>query len=827
MEIVSLNGRWQVKQAAQTESEWVFAEVPGCVHTDLMAVNAIPDPFYRDNELQVMWVGETDWVYRRAFDVDESLLTQETVLLHCAGLDTLSTVWLNGVELGRTDNMFRTWEFDAKPHLRAGDNEIVVQFDSALAYGQAKLEERYIHSWSTDDHKLPGGNYVRKAQCHFGWDWGPKLVTCGIWRDISIVAYSAARLADVHVQQDHSTEGQVGLSFAVTLEGEAKTAVSALCRVLFDGEEVAAEKIAISGKTGVANTTINNPQLWWPNGMGNQPLYDVEVALLDGDQPLDAWHKKIGLRTLELVREKDEWGESFKFACNGIQFFSKGANWIPADTFVTRLTDNHYTQLLQAAADTHMNMLRVWGGGIYEQDIFYELCDELGICVWQDFMFACATYPTFDDEFMANVEQEVVENVRRLRHHASLALWCGNNELEQGLVQNVWSQWGMSWEDYSKLFDELMPQLVSEHNPATAYWPGSPHTPHDDRRDWNDPRWGDAHIWDVWHGMKPFEFYYTCFHRFNSEFGFQSFPEPKMVRTYTQPEDENITSYIMEHHQRNSRGNSIIMHYLLDWFRLPTSFESNLWLSQILQGMSVKHAVEHWRRTMPRGMGTLYWQLNDCWPVASWSSLDYNGRWKALHHMARHFYAPLLVSAVPNLDDGTVAVHVTNDHLQEISGIVGWEVTTVAGERVAEGEETAVIGSNQNTPITTLDLQPLVSEYGKRNLLVWLTLRVDEDIVSTNLALFARPKHLTLPDPEILCAIEEMGNGRYQITLSSEQPALWVWLETKDGTQISDNFFHLRPGISHVVRLTTTEQMAPITEIINSIDVHSLVDTYQ
>ncbi len=419
MEILSLNGRWQVKQAGQTELEWVAAEVPGCVHTDLMVADVIPDPFYRDNEQQVLWVGETNWQYRRTFVVAEGLLAQDYVLLHCDGLDTLSTIWLNGVELGRTDNMFRTWEFEAKPHLQVGENEIVVQFDSALAYGQAKLAERYIHSWSTDDHKLPGGNYVRKAQCHFGWDWGPQLVTCGIWRDISLIAYSNTRLADVHIQQDHSLAGQVGLSCAVTLEGETAVFLQALCRVFYDGEEVVSEQIMFDGKTGTAQFIIDNPQLWWPNGMGSQPLYEVQVTLFDAEQALDTCQKRIGLRTLKLVREKDEWGESFHFACNGVPFFSKGANWIPADSFITRLTEERYTQLLQAAADTHMNMLRVWGGGIYEQDIFYELCDQLGICVWQDFMFGCATYPTFDDAFMANVKQEVVENVRRLRHHAS------------------------------------------------------------------------------------------------------------------------------------------------------------------------------------------------------------------------------------------------------------------------------------------------------------------------------------------------------------------------------------------------------------------------
>ena len=503
MEILSLNGRWQVKPASQAETEWLAAEVPGCVHTDLLAAGKIPDPFYRDNEQQVLWIGETDWVYRRTFHVDEVMLAEESVLLHCAGLDTLATVWLNSVELGRADNMFRTWEFDAKPHLQPGENELLIQFDSPLVYGQKKLEERYIHSWSTDHHKLPGGNYVRKAQCHFGWDWGPQLVTCGIWRNISIIAHSQSRLSDVHIQQNHEHETWVRLNVDVALEAETAVPTSVLCKILLDGQEVLWEETVVEGKTAVFDLIIHDPQLWWPNGLGAQPLYDVQVTLLDAEkQTLDSWQKKIGLRTLELVREKDEWGESFHFACNGVPFFSKGANWIPADSFVTRLTDAHYTQLLQAAADTHMNMLRVWGGGIYEQDIFYELCDQLGICIWQDFMFACATYPTFDDTFMANVEQEVIENVKRLRHHASIALWCGNNELEQGLVQDSWSPWGMSWEDYGKLFDELMPELVAELDPETAYWPGSPHTPHDDRRDWNDPRWGDAHIWDVWHGKK-------------------------------------------------------------------------------------------------------------------------------------------------------------------------------------------------------------------------------------------------------------------------------------------------------------------------------------
>lgn len=829
MKQLSLNGRWQFQQANQAETTWLSATVPGCVHTDLLANQLIPDPYYRDNEHGALWVGETDWVYRRSFTVEPELLAHTQVVLRCAGLDTLATLWLNGSEVGRTNNQFRTWEFDVKSLLRPGDNQIEVRFDSALLYGQARLAEKYIHSWSTDTHKLPGGNYVRKSQCNFGWDWGPKLVTCGIWRDIDLVAYDSVRLADVHVRQNHGEAGAVTLTCQVQVTRLADEPVWAQCDLVLGEDLVASETVAVVGETAVTTLILSNPQLWWPNGLGEQPLYTVKVTLVDGaERPLDCWQHKIGLRTLRLVREKDEWGESFHFECNGVPFFAKGANWIPADNFITRLDKRWYADLLQSGAAVHMNMLRVWGGGIYEQPIFYELCDELGICIWQDFMFACATYPTYEADFMANVEQEAVENIRRLRHHASLALWCGNNELEQGLVQDKWSKWSMSWEDYGRLFDDLLPKLVAELDPETSYWPGSPHTPYEDRRDWNDPRWGDAHIWDVWHGMKPFEFYYSCFHRFNSEFGFQSFPEPQVIAGFTVPEDRNVTSYIMEHHQRSDSGNSRIMHYMLDWFRLPTSFEMTVWLSQILQGMAIKHAVEHWRRTMPRGMGTLYWQINDCWPVASWSSLDYEGRWKALHHMARHFFAPLLLSAVPDWDTGLVEVHVTNDHLAEMTGRVSWEVTTAQGELILSGAETAVIHPNQNNKIITLDLQSVVAEYGRRNLLVWLRLAVDGQIVSTNLALFCRPKHLALLPPGIAWEVAEMGEGRYAITLTAANPALWVWLEVAGvRVELSDNFFHLAANQPHTVILTDSSGQRGSDGVKTAVTVHSLFDTYQ
>ncbi len=456
MEIITLNGRWQLRQAGLAKSDWLPAAVPGCVHTDLMAAQAIPDPFYRDNEKEVMWVGEAEWLYRRSFVLKDTLFAKEHLLLHCAGLDTLATIRINGQEIGRTDNMFRTWDFDIREFVHPGENEIEIQFASALRIGQEKLALKYIHSWSTDSHKLPGGNYIRKAACHFGWDWGPKLVTCGIWRDIEIRAFDT-HLANIHITQDHSQTGQVTLDIQVQAESLEGQPLTAVCTVTFSRAVVAQQEAALAGDQALFTIPISNPQLWWPNGLGEQSLYSVEVRLEDGQgSMLDKWQRRIGLRTLELDRHEDEWGESFQFRANGVPFFAKGANWIPADSFITRLSDDHYRRLLEDATVAHMNMLRVWGGGIYEQDIFYDLCDELGITIWQDFMFACATYPTFDEEFMASVQEEAIDNIQRLRHHACLALWCGNNELEQGLVSPEWTQMSMGMDDYGRLFDELL-----------------------------------------------------------------------------------------------------------------------------------------------------------------------------------------------------------------------------------------------------------------------------------------------------------------------------------------------------------------------------------
>jgi beta-mannosidase len=827
MHIQSLNGAWELAQVGQTTT--YPAQVPGCVHTDLLAAGAIDAPFYRDNELRLLWIGETDWVYRRVFDVSADLLHQARVLLRCEGLDTLATLTLNGQRLGQTDNMYRTWEFDVKPHLRAGANTLEIRFDSALRYvHQREQAEGVLPAWGVGQHKLNGGGWIRKQPSNFGWDWGPMLLTCGIWRDIQLIAFSDARLTDVAILQDHSQLGRVRLTVQASVEQVAQAdGLTAAVRVTYDDQTVASAQAAFSGGQAEAQLVIDQAQLWWPNGLGAQPLYTVTVELVANGTVTDTTSRRIGLRTLRLDRHPDQWGESFQFAVNGVPFFAKGANWIPADTFVTRVSEADYRRLLTDAAAANMNMLRVWGGGIYEYDTFYDLCDELGLCIWQDFMFACATYPTFDAAYMANVKAEAEDNVRRIRHHACLALWCGNNELEQGLVGDTWTDRTMSWEDYSKLYDVLLPEVTSRLSPQTDYWPSSPHTPVGDRRDFNNPHYGDAHLWSVWHGREPFEWYRTCEHRFNSEFGFQSFTEPATTYDYTEPQDRNITSFVMEHHQRSGIGNSTIIHYMLDWFRLPTAFDKTLWLSQILQGMGIKYAVEHWRRAMPRGMGTLYWQINDCWPVASWSSIDYPGRWKALHYMARRFFAPLLLSAVENVPQGTVEIHLTNDHRQPQTGTIRWLLTDLNGAPAAEGEFSASVGAQESRLVHTLDLADALAAHGPRQVLLWLYFDQNGRTVSANFVNFVRPKHLELPTPQI-DARASARDGAVWVRLEAQQPALWAWV-TLDGlpdTRFSDNFIHLRPGDPVELTLSNLPAGTTVDQVQERLRVHSLVDTY-
>jgi beta-mannosidase len=824
MQTIDLGGVWKLQQAGQTES--IPATVPGCVHTDLVAAGKIPDPYFRDNESRLQWIGEVDWIYTRDFNVPTSLLKHDKVLLRCEGLDTLAVIKINGKSAAKTDNMFRTYEIDIKPFLKAGENTIEVRFISTLPYITRHEKIRHLPAWK-GPKDVQGGGWVRKEQCNYGWDWGPVLVTCGIWRAIKIVGYDTARIKDVYITQKH-VKGSVTLNVSAEIE-PVKTLSGGMVNVKVTlGGKVFETSGAVEKGKAQLSLTIEKPELWWPNGMGAQPLYNVDIMLADKDgMDLDIANRRIGLRTLKLVRKKDKWGESFAFAANGTTFFAKGADWIPSDTFPTAITREQYADLIQSAKDGNMNMLRVWGGGIYEPDVFYDLCDELGIAVWQDFMFACSAYPTFDPEFMQNFKIEAEDNIKRLRHHASLALWCGNNEMEQGIMADSRDDTHMSWDDYKKLFDELLPAVVKKHDPERDYWPCSPHKPLGDRTDFMNDRWGDAHLWMVWHGRQPFEWYRTSQHRFVSEFGFQSFPEPRTTESYTAPEDRNITSYVMEHHQRSPIGNGAIMTYMLDWFRLPSDWHNQLWLSQILQALAMKYAVEHWRRNMPRSMGALYWQLNDCWPVASWSSIDYFHRWKALQYLARQFFSPVLVSGVENTAKGTVELYITSDKLEEQYGILSWNVTDVSGLSLLKGNKPVTIASRKSVKVQVLDLSGLIKEYGLRSLMIWTDVSIGGETVSSNYIYFTKPKHMELLDPRIQTDVKTRGKGEVVITLTAKAPALYTWVEVEgEDARFSDNFFHLVPG--KPVKITVkAQQPLSLKELKDKLKVRSLWDTYQ
>lgn len=811
-----LDGPWTFHAAESKTSH--PATVPGCVHDDLIANSLIPDPYFGENENALQWIGETEWVYERTFEIADTLVSAPHVVLRCEGLDTLATVEINGQLAGKADNMFRTWEWNVRSLLRTGTNSIRICFAPVLPLIREKQTERPMYSWNAKGGVAYwGAAYVRKMACNFGWDWGPKLVSAGIWKPVSLVAWSKGRIIDAHIRQHHPVGGGP-VFLEVTPQVDGADSVRVTVKEQESSTPVAPPLSAPSGSP--IRVEIPSPRLWWPNGMGGQPLYHVLVESLDGrGQVLDRREWRIGLRTIELQRHPDAWGESFQFAVNGIPFFAKGANWIPTDPFPSSQKPERLRTLLKAAAAAHMNMIRVWGGGVYAGEDLLDVCDELGLLVWQDFMFACSTYPTYDPAFLDNVAEEARDAIRRIRHRACLALWCGNNELEQGLVADHWSPTTMSWEDYGRLFDRLLPDVVGELDPDTVYWPSSPHSPKE-RKNFNSPGEGDAHLWEVWFSDAPFESYRACGHRFNSEFGFQSFPELATVAAFARPADWNISGPVFEHHQRSGPGNARIFQKIMDWFRVPKDFPSTLALSQIVQALAITYGVEHWRRSMPRGMGTLYWQLNDNWPCASWSSIDSFGRWKALHYAARRFFAPLHLSALE--ERGTTTVHITSDLLEDVRGTVYWTITDLAGTVLSTGHHDVDCPARSSGK--AFELCPDPAGPDRRSLLIWLALESGGRRVSETVVIHDRPRRLEWLDPRISTVWSEE-SGMVSATLSVEAPALWVWLELAD-TVFSDNYFALRPGESK----TITFPMPPhldLARLKELVQVRSLVDTYR
>ncbi len=798
-EQVNLGGAWRMREA---DSEtWHSAHVPGSVYADLMADGTMPDPFWRENELDAFERMKKDYVYQRTFTVTEAQLAHAHVELVCEGLDTLAHVSLNGHEIAFADNMHITWVWDVKEQLHTGENTLEIRFDSPIRYCAKKAEE--APGWESSD-ATPGFRHLRKAHCMFGWDWGPRLPDAGIWRPIFLRTWDAARLENALMLQAHH-DGVVDVTIRPEIAGESAWSAEITAP---DGE------VMIIPKTTAAEqvVTIQNPQLWWPNGLGKQPLYRVTVRLATGDTRM--W--RIGLRTMTVSREKDEWGEEFCHVVNGVKVFAMGADYIPEDNILARVTPERTRRLLEDCKAANFNAIRVWGGGYYPDDAFYDICDELGLMVWQDLMYACAFYDLTPD-FERSIRVETHQNVARLRHHASLALICGNNEMEMFMAgANSALINHRTWEfvptyphhitDYVKMFEYILPAIVKETAPQTYWWPASPSSggnfdaPNDENR-------GDNHYWDVWHGEKPFTEYRKFFFRYASEFGFQSFPCLKSVEQFTLPDDRNIFSRVMERHQRNQAANGKILSYLSQTFRYPNSFDDLLYASQLMQAEAIRYGVEHWRRNRGRCMGAIIWQLNDIWPVASWASIDYYGRWKALHYAAKRFFAPVMISAEeegelsqnPKINEYHPApleksfrLNVCNETLRDVTGEVVWALRTPDGAIVRQNQQTLTIPAMSAKWLDKVDCADasLTGHY------VSFAFVVDDVALSEGTCIFCAPKHFEFVDPRL--TVETRGDT---LVVTSHAYAKQVWLESEDADLLlDDNAFDMNPG-TKVVRV--------------------------
>lgn len=818
MQRQSLSGTWKFRQVGI--EEWLPAHVPGGVHTDLLALNRIPDPFVGDNERRVAWVAQNDWEYARSFDVQPDVLQRKHIWLVCDGLDTLASVTLNGHSLGTTANMFRQYRWDVKSLLKAEGNELQIRFESVVRYAAQKQALRALPGVP---QAIAGGPHIRKAPCQFGWDWGPQLPPIGIWKEIRLEAFDSAQLSQVHLRQFHA-DGTVRIETRLEVENWAPD-LSALLKVTAPDGAVQMTNVEVRSRSAsYLSLEIEKPLLWWPNGLGDQPLYQVHIELVQPGKVLDEKDYQLGLRTIELRQEPDEWGRSFTFVVNGQPFFAKGSDWIPADSFPTRLTEAALEGLIRSAAETHQNMLRVWGGGFYEDERFYDLCDRYGILIWQDFIFACSIYPFDEPEFVENVRIEAVENIRRLRHRACLALWCGNNEMEQG-----WAEWNWNKPEFQDLkaaydtfFHHTLAEWCAAEDPDHAYWPSSPSsgTPFENP---NGQVQGDAHYWDVWHGRKPFTAYRNQYPRFMSEFGFQALPPLETIRTYAAEPDWNMTSYIMEQHQKNASGNSLMVGQMLDTFRLPKDFESLVYLSLVLQAEGIRYGVEHWRRHTRRVSGTLYWQLNDCWPVASWSSLDYFGRWKALHYAARRFYAPLMLSIED--DPPRQSVFISSDLREKWQGSVRWALEALNGRKLISGEKTTQVEPFGVTAVEVLDFSEFLNDDTRRELVFVAEAWQGEKYLSRQTSFFVPTKHLSLEDPQIKFNLA-LKEGLLAIELSARSFARLVECSLTGADVIfSDNYFDLpAQTVAHVTApLPTGWDLAKAQA---EFKVRSVYDTY-
>lgn len=820
------------------------ATIPGSVYSCLLENKLMPDPYWRDNELDALKLMENDFLFTEHFVPEKEVLSSDRVILKFDGIDTIADITLNGTFLGHTENMHRSFEFDVKELLKEGENELAVKFFSPLKFCAAS-HEKIKNMESTD--AVPGYPQLRKAHCMFGWDWGPRLPDAGFYRPIRLFGVKKARLSDdIRVMQEHEIEetgvhGNVvkKVKLAVTAVTDPVHAEGVHAEITLtdpDGRTTCFAADEKEEKCLGGKLTVENPKLWWPNGYGGQDLYTVTVRLIDDatGEELDQTQKRIGLRTVTVdtspfpeevrdphigpqVREDRKEGRHFDFVVNGLRIFAMGGDYIPEDNILQRVTRDRTEILIRDAAEAHYNCIRIWGGGYYLDDFFYDLCDEYGLLLWQDFMFACASYELTED-FEENLKAEFTEVVRRLRHHASMSVWCGNNEMEAQVLEDHWNGEfnelipGMGgirqvhhasnkqYYDYIKLYEYILPKIMKKEAPEAFYWPSSPSSG-GNYEDIYEENIGDAHYWGVWHGGDQFSDYRKHHFRFLSEFGFQSFPCMETVRSFTEPEDRNVFSEVMEMHQRNTAANGKIMNYLSATYRYPKNFDELLYCSQMLQLDAIRYGVEYFRRIRGTCMGTVVWQLNDIWPVASWASIDYYGRWKALHYGEKRFFAPVsitceehgrldqkpFVNSLPIPVEYSAALHVANETGETVRGTVRWQLRRPDSSVIREKEKDIEIAPYSGTWLDKEIYNGLADE---REMHLYYEFVQDGKIVSSGSAMFVAPKHYHFADPKLSVRVE----GE-TVIVTSEGYAKGVCVESEDGNlRLSDNFFDMEKG---------------------------------
>jgi len=799
VEKLYLNSGWQFREKGK--SEWMNAVVPGTVHTDLLQNKIIDNPFFGSNEKTLQWIEQSDWEYRTVFNLKDEILSNQNIELNFEGLDTYAKVYLNDSLILDASNMFRMWSVECKSKLKKENNNLLIVFSSASGMADSIA--------SVSRAVLPGGSsvYARKAPYHFGWDWGPRFVTSGIWRPVYISAWSYIRIEDVAFNQKSITKEKAELNVPYFLNCQTRDLYTVSVRNISNTITYAEKTDSLFEGYNLDAFEINlfNPRLWWTKELGTPELYTFRFEVRKGSRVIDEKIYTTGIRKIELVREKDNFGESFYFKLNGIPLFMKGANYIPQDNFLPEVSKERYKALLEDCSKSNINMLRVWGGGVYEDDEFYNQCDANGILVWQDFMFACAMYPG-DGKFLENVRIEAFQNASRLKNHPCIALWCGNNEIEEG-----WNNWGWQkqfgyskkdsseiWKNYEMIFNKILPEVVSSVSPGMNYIPTSP------KIGWGHPESlleGDSHYWGVWWGNEPFDTYRKKIPRFMSEYGFQGFPDNRTIESFTNTEDRILYSEALKTHQKHPVGFETIRKYMEREYDIPSELYDYSYTSQILQAYGIKTAIEAHRRAKPRCMGTLYWQLNDCWPVISWSGIDYYGRWKAMQYFVKEAYKDILVSPVDEND--SVKVYIVSDRRYPVSGNLKVSISDFYGKIILEKNINISVKEFSSGIYYTEARDNLIKGLNPSEILMSVKFEPMEGGVYSNNLYYTLPKDLVLPNgPQITLDIKDEGKG-LTINLSSDVLVKNLFLYTDKDVKFSNNYFDLIPGEEKLIYAET------------------------